>query len=483
MPLNLSPTQIAFNARGDGKFNLPFSEQISFFRNKLNLSTERWDDILHQAHDRAFIVAGAAKADLLDDLRLAVDKSIAEGKSLKWFRSHFNQIVQKHGWEGWTGSETKAGRDWRTRVIYQTNLSTSYAAGRYQQLTDPELLKIRPNWKYVHNDSVRHPRPLHVAWSGTVLPADDEWWDAHFPPNGFGCRCRITAVGADQYAGNPAPDNGDYIHIDKKGQKHTLPAGVDYGFGYTPGKSEALGMQPFIANKVASLPPQLGNAFKADIASLASKVSSPPPVSASLKLPKSGVAKNGMDTALTEIDKLHGVENLPEIPVKNSQSITFQGCYKYYVASGKPVDICISKASKNPALTAAHEIAHFIDHQAFGTPGKYASINDALLGKWRDAVNASSATENLKDILKTHENKIVRNSSTYYLSTHEQWARSYAQWVATRSKNPTMLEQVKKIIAHPTNNPAYSASQWVDADFEPIADAIDEIFRSLGWLK
>ena len=69
MPLNLSPTQIAFNARGDGTFNLPFTEQISFFRNKLNLSTERWDDILHQAHDRAFIVAGAAKADLLDDLR------------------------------------------------------------------------------------------------------------------------------------------------------------------------------------------------------------------------------------------------------------------------------------------------------------------------------------------------------------------------------------------------------------------------------
>ena len=53
-------------------FGLPFQEQIDFFRAKLNLPTDRWDDIWKAAHDRAFVVAGAAKADLLNDLRQAL---------------------------------------------------------------------------------------------------------------------------------------------------------------------------------------------------------------------------------------------------------------------------------------------------------------------------------------------------------------------------------------------------------------------------
>lgn len=235
MPLNLSPTQLAFNARGDGTFNKPFQEQLDFFRQKLNLPTEHYDDILKSAHDRAFVVAGAAKADLLADLRAAVDQAIAEGKSIQWFRKEFKAIVQKHGWEGWTGSDTQAGRDWRTRVIYKTNMAASYAAGRWQQLNNPDLLKSRPYWKYVHNDTVAHPRPLHQSWSGLVLKHDDPWWQAHFPPNGWGCRCRVTAVRASEYEGAEAPDEGVYVKEDRDGGRHVLPKGVDYGWDYAPG--------------------------------------------------------------------------------------------------------------------------------------------------------------------------------------------------------------------------------------------------------
>jgi uncharacterized protein with gpF-like domain len=208
MGLNLSPTQVAFNARGDGKFNKPFDDQVDFLRQKLNLPTAHYDDILKVAHDRAFVVAGATKADLLADLHAAINKAAQEGKSIQWFKKEFESIVQKHGWEGWTGSDTKAGRDWRARIIYKTNLSASYAAGRYAQLTHPDLLKSRPYWKYIHNDTVAHPRPLHVAWSGLVLHWDDPFWQTHFPPNGWGCRCRITAVSAKDYEGAQAPNEG-----------------------------------------------------------------------------------------------------------------------------------------------------------------------------------------------------------------------------------------------------------------------------------
>ena len=477
MPFQLSPTQIGFNARDDGSFKLPFQEQIDFFRQKLNLPTEHYDDILKAAHDRAFVVAGATKADLLNDLRGAVDKAISEGKTIDWFRKEFSGIVQKHGWEGWTGSDTKAGRDWRTRVIYKTNLSASYAAGRYAQLTDPDLLKSRPFWKYIHNDTVMHPRPLHLAWSGTVLPWNHPWWQTHFCPNGWGCRCRITAVTADEYKGLPAPDGGIYTHIDRNGVSHTIPKGVDYGWNYAPGASVQQQMRGFIDNKAASLPPVLRDAFKGGGDNLKNLL---PHLSNALRLPKSGLAKNAVNMVLSEIDKLHSASELPEISVKNSSSYKFQGRYVYHVG-GKPIEIVISKASVNPELTAAHEIGHFIDHQALWDIGSYASVKSPRLAKWREAIDASVATNNLKSVLKNHSDYRVRNKASYYLSSYEQWARSYAQWVAIRSNNAIMIEQVKKIIAQ--DHPAYRVSQWDDADFEPIAAAIDEIFTNLGWLK
>ncbi len=273
MPLKLSPTQVAFNARDDGKFNKPFTEQVDFFQQKLNLPTERFDDILKDAHDRAFVVAGAMKADLLNDLRQAVDRSIAEGKSIQWFRKEFDNIVAKHGWTGWTGEGTKAGRDWRTRVIYRTNLSTSYAAGRWQQLNDPDLLKRRPYWKYIHNDTVQHPRPLHQSWSGMVLKHDDPFWQTHFPPNGWGCRCRVTSVSTSEYKGHPAPDDGTYIYKSKDGTEHVLPKGIDYGWDYAPGASLSESIKPVVAPKVATLPKPLAEALQKDLSSVVSRPS------------------------------------------------------------------------------------------------------------------------------------------------------------------------------------------------------------------
>lgn len=127
----------------------PFSEQVDYFRSKLNLPSERWDDIRGAAHDRGFMVAGVTKADMLQDFRDAVDRAIAKGGGLQAFRRDFAQIVQRYGWD-YNGSF-----DWRSRVIYQTNLASSYAAGRWAQLTDPAFAKAWPYWRYVHADGFK----------------------------------------------------------------------------------------------------------------------------------------------------------------------------------------------------------------------------------------------------------------------------------------------------------------------------------------
>ena len=125
------------------------------------------------------MVAGAYKADLLSDFRDAVDKAIAQGTTLEEFRKDFDATVARHGWS-YNGT-----RNWRSEVIYNTNIRTSYAAGRWEQLQDPDVKAFYGYLVYRHGDS-RVPRPQHLAWNGLTLPADDPWWKTHYPPNGWG---------------------------------------------------------------------------------------------------------------------------------------------------------------------------------------------------------------------------------------------------------------------------------------------------------
>lgn len=165
------------------------AEAEAFFRQKVNLPTERWTDLWQGQHARAFVVAGATRDALLADLREAVDAAISKGETLEDFRARFRDIVARHGWTGWTGQGTAAGEAWRTAVIYHTNLRTAYMAGRW------ETLKTFPYLKYQHN-TVANPREAHKAWDGLIIGRDDPWWQAHYPPNGWGCRCSVTGVSA-----------------------------------------------------------------------------------------------------------------------------------------------------------------------------------------------------------------------------------------------------------------------------------------------
>lgn len=217
--------------------SLPFDEAIEFFRQKLRTPTAHWTDVWQEAHSRAFMVAGAATDALLEDFQDAIAKALADGTTLEAFRADFAAIVEKHGWS-YNGSP-----GWRSRIIYETNLSTAYSAGRHAQLTQPATLEAFPYWQYVHGDSMR-PRPQHLAWNGLTLRADDPFWSTHYPPNGWRCSCRVRPIsGADLgrmgKAGPddaPPPEYRDWRNP-HTGAVHQVPVGIDPGFGYNMGQA------------------------------------------------------------------------------------------------------------------------------------------------------------------------------------------------------------------------------------------------------
>lgn len=163
----------------------PFDEQLAFFLRKLNVPSARWDDLRLGDHAHGFMVAGLARADVLNDMREAIVKAM-QGETLSDFRKRFDEFTRGR-WEGFTGDGTANGRAWRTRIIYQTNLRTSYMAGRWETLRKFAFLR------YNHH-TIKNPREHHLAWNGLIVATLDAWWDAHYPPNGWGCACDVTGV-------------------------------------------------------------------------------------------------------------------------------------------------------------------------------------------------------------------------------------------------------------------------------------------------
>lgn len=219
--------------------SLPPREAIRFFLGKVNTPTAGWSDVWHEAHNRAFMVAGAATEDLLGSFRAAIAKALEQGTTLAEFRKDFDGIVERTGWVH------NGGAGWRSRIIYETNLSMAYSAGRYAQMVEPDTLAAFPYWQYVHSDT-KNPRKQHLAWNGLTLRADDGFWKTHYPPNGWGCGCRARPLSARDLGrqGKSGPDQAPPIVTHpfvrpSDGKILQVPDGIDPGFAYNVGEGFA----------------------------------------------------------------------------------------------------------------------------------------------------------------------------------------------------------------------------------------------------
>lgn len=229
-------------AEGTG---VTFREQIRFLREKRPMETNTWTDAMHGTHDRAFVIAGATDRAMLDDFQKALLETLPT-RDIKKFGRAFDELVEKYGWS------YNGGRDWRVRTIFETNVRTSYMAGRLAQMRDPDMVKARPYWQYVHADTriPVSPRKEHVAWDGLVLAWDDPWWDTHYPPNGWKCSCGVRPLSqADlERLGKSGPDKAPPVtrsmQSRRDGSLVEVTDGIEYGWDYQPGSQWADGLIP-----------------------------------------------------------------------------------------------------------------------------------------------------------------------------------------------------------------------------------------------
>lgn len=216
-------------------FKLPFREAEDFFKAKLNIPTGKWDELEGAAHAKGYMSAGAYHADLLANLRKMTDKAIAGGMDIREFRQQFRPLVEKYGWQLKGG-----GPAWRSDLIWRTNINSAYQAGRWQQFEESGIEYLM----YMHNDSVMHPRPAHVALDGLIFPRTDPFWSRNYPPQGFGCKCRaVAATKAEYESANP--------------ERKQRPVGwedmADQGWAYNVGLESKLRHEDMLGKKLASM--------------------------------------------------------------------------------------------------------------------------------------------------------------------------------------------------------------------------------------
>lgn len=236
--------------------DLPPAEAIVWFRAKGFQFGYSWQDVWHEEHGRAFTVAKAMTRDVLETIRQAVDRAIAEGQTLEEFKKDLRPQLEKLGWWGRkdmvdpaTGETERVqlGSPRRLKTIFQTNMRTSYAAGRWERIERSK--RAFPFLEYVSVMDGRE-RPQHHAWHGTVLPIDDPWWDTHYPPNGWGCRCLPKPVSRGQAKRRGLKVTKPKVFptrqfINKRtGEIMDIELGIDPGWAYHVGKARQQGLSP-----------------------------------------------------------------------------------------------------------------------------------------------------------------------------------------------------------------------------------------------
>lgn len=172
---------------------------VDYFRSKGYKITWNWQEMSTQAHAQAFTVAKATSLDVLESIQLELDRALAMGITEREFKKNLTPVLQRLGWWGkqinvnsrGDAEEVQLGSPKRLSTIYRTNLATAYQAGRYQQqLASSET---HPYWQYVATMDSR-TRTAHAALHLRVFRYDDPIWQKLYPPNGWGCRCRVRAL-------------------------------------------------------------------------------------------------------------------------------------------------------------------------------------------------------------------------------------------------------------------------------------------------
>jgi SPP1 gp7 family putative phage head morphogenesis protein len=502
---------------------VPNTEAAQFLRDKPAVSREVFDRLLPDLQARAITITGIEELNVVQAVR---DRIAELPEGADWFKVR-EEVAEKIS--PWVGD--KSAR--RAELLLRSHGYQSYAVA--QERTMEQQRGAFPFAQYVTAQDDR-VRDSHAALDGVVLPSDSPFWERHTPPWEWGCRCSKVYLTAESAADIARADERrkpearrvltpeqrtrlENSGMIERAEGNGVPRSVnvtprDGGYAWNPRTltmdAAALSQrydaatwrtfETWARNTLIDGPSAIGSATagrtvlewlnrtSARVIPLAGAIAPAPeparatadtpavaprkaPVSAALNVRTVGAHKPQIFAGIAAVDRVHDDGALPRIPIYGRASRNALGIYRYNATRGTPIEIGIRQSAQGwPAMTTVHEIGHFLDHQVLGRSGVFATNTDAALRPFLDAVQSTAAARQIAALGHRQQGD--------FLKPTELWARAYAQYVAVRSSDPTLLAQLDKI-----RTGVQPWRQWSDADFAPVAAAIDQLFKSKGWIK
>ena len=173
-------------------FDVHPEEAIRWARARRVVDPATFADLDAAAKARSFSVANLTDQYSLDAVQKSLMDSLENGQTLNAWLDNLGDVVARAGL-----SDVADLGAHHLRLIWRQNTYLAYGAGRFTQMK--QVAAERPWWQYIAQLD-EGTRPSHRALHLVVKRHDDAFWNSYYPPWGYGCRCLVVSVDADEMA-------------------------------------------------------------------------------------------------------------------------------------------------------------------------------------------------------------------------------------------------------------------------------------------
>lgn len=175
----------------------PHAEAAALIRGKAVVARNVYFGLLPELRGRAFTVSGMEGAQTLQRIRDEIASLAMGGETGTWDRVKERLAAD-------LDSHLGAQAEQRATVLLRLHGFAAFQASAWRVAQEDE---DTTHLQYLATEDDR-VRDAHLALNGIVLPKDDPFWDRHYPPWEWGCRCRVRPMNADLVAAERRADEG-----------------------------------------------------------------------------------------------------------------------------------------------------------------------------------------------------------------------------------------------------------------------------------